>query len=86
MNALAALGLGSLKVMLMLLVATGIALSLRQRPARLRAVVWGTALVGSLSLSWNVSSGSSNGSSVTVTETDWLVSPGAKRSVPVSAA
>lgn len=48
MNTLAALGFGSLKVMLMLLVAAGIALSLRRRPARLRAVVWGTALVGSL--------------------------------------
>ena len=48
MNTLWALGLGSLKVMMMLLVAAGIALSLRRRPARLRAVVWGTALVGSL--------------------------------------
>ena len=48
MNAIAFLGLGSLKALLMLLIATAIALALRGRPARLRAVIWGTALVGSL--------------------------------------
>ena len=48
MNAIAVFGLGSLKVLLMLLIAGGIALALRGRPARLRAVILGTALVGSL--------------------------------------
>jgi len=48
MNAVAIVGLGSLKALLMLLVAAGIALTLRRGPARLRAVIWGTALVGSL--------------------------------------
>ena len=48
MNAIAFFGLGSLKALLLLLIAAGIALALRGRPARLRAVIWGTALVGSL--------------------------------------
>ena len=48
MSAIAIFGLGSLKVLLMLLIAAGIALALRGRPARLRAVIWGTALIGSL--------------------------------------
>ena len=48
MDAIAVFGLGSLKALLMLLIAAGVALALRRRPARLRAVVWGTALVGSL--------------------------------------
>jgi beta-lactamase regulating signal transducer with metallopeptidase domain/predicted nucleic acid-binding Zn-ribbon protein len=42
------LGLASLKALLLLTAAAGISLTLRGRPARLRAVVWGTALVGSL--------------------------------------
>ena len=48
MNIIAIFGLGSLKVLLMLLIAAGVALALRGRPARLRAVIWGTALIGSL--------------------------------------
>ncbi len=48
MNAIAIIGLGSLKALLMLLIAAGVALTLRRKPARLRAVIWGTALVGSL--------------------------------------
>ena len=48
MDTVAVFGLGSLKALLMLLIAGGIALVLRGRPARLRAVIWGTALVGSL--------------------------------------
>ncbi|MEE4270194.1 MAG: M56 family metallopeptidase [Thermoanaerobaculales bacterium] len=40
--------LGSLKVLILLLAAWGLALALRGRPARLRAAVWATALVGSL--------------------------------------
>jgi len=48
MDAITVLALGSLKAFLMLLIAGGIALTLRGRPARLRAVIWGTALVGSL--------------------------------------
>lgn len=48
MNAITIIGLGSLKALLMLLIAAGVALALRRRPARLRAVIWGTALVGSL--------------------------------------
>lgn len=42
------IGLGSLKALLLLTVAAGISVALRRRPARLRAVVWGTALVGTL--------------------------------------
>jgi len=48
MTTAAIVGLGSIKALLMLLIAAGVALALRRRPARLRAVVWGTALVGSL--------------------------------------
>ena len=40
--------LGSLKALLLLTVAAGFSLALKGHPARLRAVVWGTALVGSL--------------------------------------
>jgi len=48
MNAAAIFGLGSLKALIMLLIAAAIVLALRGRSARLRAVIWGTALVGSL--------------------------------------
>ncbi len=48
MNPLLPLVLGSLKALLLVLVAAGVALTLRGRPARLRAVVWGTALAGCL--------------------------------------
>ena len=48
MNPLFPLVLGSLKALLLVLVAAGVALTLRGRPARLRAVVWGTALAGCL--------------------------------------
>ena len=48
MNPLLPLVLGSLKALLLVLVAAGFALALRGRPARLRAVVWGTALAGCL--------------------------------------
>ncbi len=48
MNPLLPLVLGSLKALLLVLVAAGAALTLRRRPARLRAVVWGTALAGCL--------------------------------------
>jgi len=48
MDTLVALGMGSLKALLLLVLASGIALALRGRPARLRAVIWATALVGSL--------------------------------------
>jgi beta-lactamase regulating signal transducer with metallopeptidase domain len=43
-----ALALGSLKALLLLAAAAAAALALRGRPARLRAVVWATALAGSL--------------------------------------
>ncbi len=42
------LALGSLKALVLLAVAAGITLALRHRAARLRAVVWGTAIAGSL--------------------------------------
>jgi len=48
MVALLPLILGSLKSLLLLVVAGGMTLALRGRPARLRAVVWATALAGSL--------------------------------------
>jgi beta-lactamase regulating signal transducer with metallopeptidase domain/predicted nucleic acid-binding Zn-ribbon protein len=48
MDSILVFGLGSLKALLLLVVASGIALALRSRPARLRAVIWATALVGSL--------------------------------------
>ena len=48
MNPLLPLVLGSLKALLLVLVAAGVALALRERPARVRAVVWGTALSGCL--------------------------------------
>jgi beta-lactamase regulating signal transducer with metallopeptidase domain/predicted nucleic acid-binding Zn-ribbon protein len=48
MDILALFSLGSLKAFLMLVIAGGIALTLKGRSARLRAVIWGTALVGSL--------------------------------------
>jgi len=48
MSALFVAAFGSLKVLILLLAAWGLALALRGRPARLRAVVWATALVGSL--------------------------------------
>ena len=48
MDILTLFGLGSLKALLMLIIAGGIALALKGRSARLRAVIWGTALVGSL--------------------------------------
>jgi len=40
--------LGSLKAMLLLMTAAGVTLALRGGPARMRAVVWATALAGSL--------------------------------------
>ena len=48
MDILTLFGLGSLKALLMLIIAGGFALALKGRSARLRAVIWGTALVGSL--------------------------------------
>ena len=48
MDILTLFGLGSLKALLMLVIAGGVALALKGRSARLRAVIWGTALVGSL--------------------------------------
>ncbi|MCU0305124.1 MAG: hypothetical protein MUC56_13820 [Thermoanaerobaculales bacterium] len=48
MDALVVAALGSVKVLVLLLAAWGLSLALRGRPARLRAVVWATALVGSL--------------------------------------
>jgi len=48
MNLLLPLVLGSLKALLLLLAATGLAVTMRRSSARLRAVVWGTALVGCL--------------------------------------
>jgi beta-lactamase regulating signal transducer with metallopeptidase domain len=48
MDPMTALVLGSLKAMILLLVASGLAITLRGRPARLRAVVWSTALAGTL--------------------------------------
>lgn len=48
MTTLAVAALGSLKVLILLVAAAGLSLALRGRPARLRAVVWATALVGSL--------------------------------------
>jgi len=46
MNLLVPLVLGSFKALLLLLVATGVAVTMRRSSARLRAVVWGTALAG----------------------------------------
>jgi len=48
MDILTLFGLGSLKALLMLVIAAGVALALKGRSARPRAVIWGTALVGSL--------------------------------------
>ena len=48
MDMVLTMGLGSLKALLLLTVAAGISVALRRRPARLRAVIWGTALVGTL--------------------------------------
>lgn len=48
MEHLIALGMGSIKALLLLVLAWGFSLTLRGRPARLRAVIWATALVGSL--------------------------------------
>ncbi len=48
MDILTLFGLGSLKALLMLVIASGVAFALKGRSARLRAVIWGTALVGSL--------------------------------------
>jgi beta-lactamase regulating signal transducer with metallopeptidase domain/predicted nucleic acid-binding Zn-ribbon protein len=48
MDAIVIFGLGSLKALLMLIIAAGVALALKGRSARLRSVIWGTALVGSL--------------------------------------
>jgi len=48
MDIITLFGLGSLKALLMLVIAAGVALALKGRSARLRAVIWGTALVGSL--------------------------------------
>jgi len=48
MDAMLTLVLGSLKALLLLTAAGGLTLVLRGRPARLRAVVWATALAGSL--------------------------------------
>jgi beta-lactamase regulating signal transducer with metallopeptidase domain/predicted nucleic acid-binding Zn-ribbon protein len=41
---------GSIKALLLLVVASGAALALNRRPARLRAVVWSIALAGSLAI------------------------------------
>ena len=48
MDPVLSLALGSLKALLLLIAAGGVSVALRGRPARLRAVVWGTALAGSL--------------------------------------
>jgi beta-lactamase regulating signal transducer with metallopeptidase domain/archaellum component FlaC len=48
MDAIFIFGLGSLKALLMLIIAAGVAVALKGRSARLRSVIWGTALVGSL--------------------------------------
>ncbi len=48
MDIITLFGIGSLKALLMLVIAGGVALALKGRSARLRAVIWGTALVGSL--------------------------------------
>ena len=48
MDILTLFGLGSIKALLMLVIAGGVAFALKGRSARLRAVIWGTALVGSL--------------------------------------
>jgi beta-lactamase regulating signal transducer with metallopeptidase domain/soluble cytochrome b562 len=48
MDTLTPFVLGSIKSLILLMVATGITLVLRRRTARLRAVVWGTAIAGCL--------------------------------------
>jgi beta-lactamase regulating signal transducer with metallopeptidase domain len=48
MDTLMPLVLGSLKALILLTVAAGITLALRRRAARVRAVVWGTAIAGCL--------------------------------------
>jgi beta-lactamase regulating signal transducer with metallopeptidase domain len=48
MDLILASGLVSIKALLLLTSAGGIAFALRHRPARVRAAIWGTALVGSL--------------------------------------
>lgn len=48
MDILTVFGLGSFKALLMLVIAGAAAAALKGRSARLRAVIWGTALVGSL--------------------------------------
>jgi beta-lactamase regulating signal transducer with metallopeptidase domain/predicted nucleic acid-binding Zn-ribbon protein len=48
MDTVAPLLLGSFKALVLLTAAAGLTRALRRRPARLRAVVWGTALAGAL--------------------------------------
>ena len=48
MDTLLPLALGSIKALVLLVLAFGITLALKQRAARLRAVVWGTAIAGCL--------------------------------------
>jgi beta-lactamase regulating signal transducer with metallopeptidase domain len=48
MNTLLPFVLGSIKALVLLTVAAGITLTLRRRAARVRAVVWGTAIAGCL--------------------------------------
>jgi hypothetical protein len=48
MSGLLAVVLGSIKALVLLGIATGITLALKQRAARIRAVVWGTAIAGCL--------------------------------------
>ena len=48
MDTLLPLVLGSIKALVLLALAAGITLALKQRAARVRAVVWGTAIAGCL--------------------------------------
>ena len=48
MNTLIAMVAGSLKALVLLAAAAGVTAALGRRPARLRVVVWSTALAGSL--------------------------------------
>ncbi len=50
MDTLLPFALGSIKALLLLLVASGAALALQRRSARLRAVVWSIALAGCLAI------------------------------------
>ena len=48
MDAMIPLALGSVKALLLLVATGALVLAMRRRSARLRAVIWGTALAGSL--------------------------------------